>query len=157
MTFSLSERFLLDSICTYSLHFLLRNSILACVAQINPNYHSIQTVFKSLVTSLSVNKRGLFSTRLYGHSAIHCVDHGLSFTAFYFPGSYDCTVFLIFSHLAGSSLFFFFLISFAGSFLLPSNCVSEFLKASTFAHSSFNPIHSSRHLCFYFSYLCRCQ
>lgn len=138
MAFSLSERLLLDHVCTYSLHFLLRNSILACVTQINPNYHSIQTVLKSLVTSLSVNKRGMFSPRLYCHSAIHCVDHCLPLTASYYPGSYDRTIFLIFSHLAGSSFF----ISRAGSSLLPSYWVSVFLKASTFAHSSFNPIHS---------------
>lgn len=119
---------------------------------------SIQTITPfeqclSLETSLSVNKRGIFSPHLYGHSAIHCVDRCLPLTASCFPGSYDHTVFLLFSHLAGSSFF----IVVAGSSQLPRYWVSEFLKASTLPIPPLTAYLISRHLCFRFNYLCRCQ
>lgn len=167
LAFSRSESFLLDSvglsILTFSIFLHLINSsshlTLASITLSNPYYHSIETVLRSLVTILSASiiKWIFFSPHLYGLSAIYCVDHCLPLAAPSLPGSHRSLAFL-------PPVWVLLLYSFAGSSLLPSNWLSQFLKALTFAHSSFNPINSFQafvfhlsYLCFSFSCLCRSQ
>lgn len=167
LAFGLSESFLLDSVglsvLTFSIFLLLINSsthsTLSSITLVNPYYHSIETVLRSLlaILSASIIKWIFFSPHLYGISAIYCIDNCLPLAAPSLRGSHRSLAFL-------PPVWILLLYSFAGSSLLPSNWVPQFLKALTFAHSSFNPIYSFQafmfhllYLCFSFSCLCRCQ